>query len=398
MAKPDSLLLGSPPAFSSNLLDIDGFHTHNFDKVSAANSTQQSGIERAQVGVPSVPAQRARCTGRRATSSVQQHCRCRRFQVPSGTRTACELHAVYHVTLCHPCRCNTACNVRRQPACRQARHFAHTPLHVSHANQRSNNKRNGEDPSPAAAVNTLSLLELLLTQPKLDTDTASETSLLVDDTSAMPDSSLADAHLTTPGISHQLPTPSDIWTQTWQPIEPSSPVHAKQAQAAAASQLQMPVALPSLRFWRQQQQQQQLPGHSSQKARDKSVLQQHEKGLAAATMMRNAQMQLQGIEPAARLQLMVLCMASLEDLTESLKGVSIRYTHPASDWCSFRANLSSHAAIALYAQCVSCLHSHVQYLTSDLLLLCYTSQNAQVANHTLIACCITSTAMLTVFA
>lgn len=214
----------------------------------------------------------------------------------------------------------------RQPACRQARQFAHTPLHVSHANQRSNNKRNGEDPSPAAAVNTLSLLELLLTQPKLDTDTASETSLLVDDTSAMPDSSLADAHLTTPGISHQLPTPSDIWTQTWQPVEPSSPVHAKQAQAAAASQLQMPVALPSLRFWRQQQQQQQLPGHSSQKARDKSVLQQHEKGLAAATMMRNAQMQLQGIEPAARLQLMALCMASLEDLTESLKGVSIRLT------------------------------------------------------------------------
>ena len=333
MAKPDSLLLKSPPAFAVNLLDIDGFHTHNFDKVGAANSTQQSGSERAQVGVPSVPAQRARCTGRRATSSVQQHCRCRRFQVPSGTRTACELHAVYHVTLCHACRCNTACNVCRQPACRQTRHFAHTPLHVSHAHQRSNNKRNGEDPSPAAAaVNTLALLELLLTQPKLDTDTTSTTSLLVDNTSAMPDSSLADAHLTTPGISHQLPTPSDIWTETWQPVEPSSPVHAKQAQAAAASQLQMPVALPSLRFWRQQQQQQQLqqlPGHSSQKARDRSVLQQ--KGLAAATMMRNAQMQLQGIEPAARLQLMALCTASLEDLTESLKGVGIRYTHPGSN-------------------------------------------------------------------
>ena len=44
------------------------------------NSTQQSGIERAP--------QRPRCTGRSATSSVQQHCRCRCFQVPSGTWTA----------------------------------------------------------------------------------------------------------------------------------------------------------------------------------------------------------------------------------------------------------------------------------------------------------------------
>lgn len=43
------------------------------------NSTQQSSIERAQ---------RPQCTGRGATTSVQQHCRCRCFQVPSGTRTA----------------------------------------------------------------------------------------------------------------------------------------------------------------------------------------------------------------------------------------------------------------------------------------------------------------------
>ncbi|DBA97826.1 TPA: hypothetical protein ACH3X3_012692 [Trebouxia sp. C0006] len=216
----------------------------------------------------------------------------------------------------------------RQPACRQARHIAHTPLHLSHANQRSNNKHNGEDHPPAAAVNTQALLELLLTQPKVDTEIASENSLLVDDTSATPQSSPTDAHLPTPGISHQLPTPSDTWTETWQPLELSQPVHAKQAQAAAASQLQMPVALPSLRFWHQQQQQQQhqqqLPGQSSQKTRDRSVTQP--KGLAAATTMRNAQMQLQGIEPAARLQLMALCMASLESLTESLKGVSIRLT------------------------------------------------------------------------
>ncbi len=237
-----------------------------------------------------------------------------------------------YVMLCHGSRRNTACNVCRQPACRRARHCAHTPLQVSHATQRSNNKHNGEDYPPAAAVNTLALLELLLTQPKVDTEIASETSLLVDDTSAMPELSPIDAHLPTPGIPHQLPTPSDIWTETWQPLELNQPVHAEQAQAAAAA-IPMPAALPSLRFWRHQQQQQQhqqqLPGKSSQKTRDRSVPQP--KGLSAATMMRNAQMQLQGIEPAARLQLMALCMASLEDLIQSLKGVSIRYAHHASD-------------------------------------------------------------------
>ena len=115
---------------------------------------------------------------------------------------------MYHVLLCYGCRCNTACNVCRQPACRQARHIAHTPLHLSHANQRSNNKHNGEDHPPAAAVNTQALLELLLTQPKVDTEIASENSLLVDDTSATPQSSPTDAHLPTPGIAHQLPTPT----------------------------------------------------------------------------------------------------------------------------------------------------------------------------------------------
>lgn len=308
--------------------------------------------------------------------------------------------------LCLGCSCHTACNVCRQPACRQARHFAHTPLHVCHANQRSNNKIISENQSPAAAVNTLALLELLLTQPKVDTETASETSLPVEDTSAMP-AMPTDAHLTAPGISHQVPTPSDIWTHTWQPLERSQPVQAKQAQAAAASQLQMPVALPSLRFWRQQQQQQQkqqqqqhaqhqqqLSGQSSQKTTDGSVRQPI--GLAATAMMRNAQMQLQGIEPAARLQLMALCMASLENLTESLKGVSIRYARHASDRCSFHAIRKSHAGIAILAQGVTCLQDLMCSVYSDLGFQCSSSQNARVANHDFVACCITSTAMLTV--
>ncbi len=289
------------------------------------NSTQQSSIERAQ---------QPQCTGGSATTSVQQHCRCRCFQVPSGTQTA----ILMRISRCIQWHAVPWCNVCRQPACRQSRHFAHTPLHVSHANQRSNNKHNGEDHPPAAAVNTLALLELLLTQPKVNTETASETSLLVDNTSATPDTSPTDAHSSTPGISRQLPTPSDIWTETWQPLELSQPVHAKQGQAAAALQLQMPVALPSLQLWRlqqqqqqppKQQQQQQQPGQSSQTIKDESVPQP--KGLAAATMMRNAQMQLQGIAPAARLQLMALSMASLEDLTESLKGVGERYAGHGPD-------------------------------------------------------------------
>ncbi|KAL0044858.1 hypothetical protein WJX82_000371 [Trebouxia sp. C0006] len=48
----------------------------------------------------------------------------------------------------------------RQPACRQARHIAHTPLHLSHANQRSNNKHNGEDHPPAAALMALCMASL----------------------------------------------------------------------------------------------------------------------------------------------------------------------------------------------------------------------------------------------
>ncbi|DBA70048.1 TPA: hypothetical protein ACH3X2_012295 [Trebouxia sp. C0005] len=280
----------------------------------------------------------------------------------------------------------------RQPACRQARHFAHTPLHVCHANQRSNNKIISENQSPAAAVNTLALLELLLTQPKVDTETASETSLPVEDISAMP-AMPTDAHLTAPGISHQVPTPSDIWTHTWQPLERSQPVQAKQAQAAAASQLQMPVALPSLRFWRQQQQQQQkqqqqqhaqhqqqLSGQSSQKTTDGSVRQPI--GLAATAMMRNAQMQLQGIEPAARLQLMALCMASLENLTESLKGVSIRLTN--QEWTQIcpavLAVCSVQAGASWLGYCPDELLHQARQVISHLSRVNYSSTSYNVAH------------------
>ena len=41
--------------------------------------------------------------------------------------------------------------------------------------------------------------------------------------------------------------------------------------------------------------------------------------------MRNAQMYLQGIEPAARLQLLALCLASLERQTLLLRELNIRY-------------------------------------------------------------------------
>jgi len=429
LANADFLLLKSPPAFASNLLGFGCIHTYKVDKVSR---TQQSDIERAHSDLDARDeVQQAQC------SNTADASRCCSMLMPAvalirfdqwdlspvqschpGCRTTLDIHhhscpcffslqvhgQQFSYKVCRTLRCATchavpwysACNVCRQPACRQARHCTHIPLQVSYAKQRPNNKSNSQEHPPAAAVNTLALLELLLTQPKVDTETVSETSLLVDDSSAMPESSQTDTHLTSPGISHQLPTSSYIWTETWQPLEVNQPVHAKQAQAVAAAH-QMPVGLPSLRFWRQQQQQQQqqqLPGQSSQKTRDRSV--PRPKGWAAATMMRNAQMQLQGIEPAARLQLMALCMASLEDLTELLKGVSIRYARYASVSCSSHAIMSSHAAIAIYAQCVTWLQDLMCRIHSELVLVCSTSRHARVANREFIACCVTSTAMLTV--
>ena len=47
-------------------------------------------------------------------------------------------------------------------------------------------------------------------------------------------------------------------------------------------------------------------------------------GASAGAPMRNAQMYLQGIEPAARLQLLALCLAALERQTVLLREHNIR--------------------------------------------------------------------------
>ena len=47
-------------------------------------------------------------------------------------------------------------------------------------------------------------------------------------------------------------------------------------------------------------------------------------GGTPTTVMKNAQMHIQGIQPAGRLQLIALCMAALEDLTSALSTQAVR--------------------------------------------------------------------------
>lgn len=195
----------------------------------------------------------------------------------------------------------------------------------------------------SAAINTLALLELLLAQPTAVPKMAPNTSLQLEDIQAKPSETQAaitfgtDQQLEAVGPSQLLPTPSDIWTEAWHPLELHQSMHTKQAHDTVAAH-QMPRPMPSLRFWRPQQQQQGQQHLQEQQQSRQHQQQQHtqssQKGgrrsvwgppsLAGASPMKKAQMQLQGIEPGARLQLIPLCMASLENLTEALQAQDMR--------------------------------------------------------------------------
>lgn len=199
--------------------------------------------------------------------------------------------------------------------------------------------------SSSAAINTLALLELLLAQPTVVPKMAPDTSLQLENIQAKPSETQTaitagtDRQLEAVGASQLLPTPSEIWTEAWHPLELHQSIRTKQAHDIVAAH-QMPGPMPSLRFWRpaqqqqgqqhlqeqqQRQHQQQQHTHSSQKGGRRSVW--GPPGLAGASPMKKAQMQLQGIEAGARLQLIPLCMASLEKLTEALQAQNLRYVY-----------------------------------------------------------------------
>lgn len=210
-----------------------------------------------------------------------------------------------------------------------ARHHRRAPLQLANHRQDADHSCVEADSTPSTAIGTLALLELLLAQPTADQGLTPDLGLHPGCMPSTANSAPTDDAPQSDLSEHSL-APADIWTEAWLPLEPTP---AQQALLPADVRLK---PLPSLLFWRQQQQQQQnrsLAGRqhrqhiqhaSSQKPKPKGTLSPQSRGLAAATVMKNAQMHLQGVEPAARVQLIALCMAALENLTSLMFDQAVR--------------------------------------------------------------------------
>ena len=80
--------------------------------------------------------------------------------------------------------------------------------------------------------------------------------------------------------------------------------------------------------------------------------------------MKKAQMQLQGIEPSARLQLIPLCMASLEQLTEALQAQNLRcvFWHQDQLGVQVHDKRTVHTVLHMFSQTTAAAESMLWFL------------------------------------